>query len=56
MKDLYTSYISDESWLIKEVEWERHLQGIRESQFALGNGYIGIRGVHSKSIGLKGID
>jgi len=45
MKDIYSSYITDDAWLIKNTEWARPMQSIRESQFALGNGYIGIRGV-----------
>lgn len=45
MEDIYTSYTSDEAWLIKDAEWDRPLQSIRESQFSLGNGYIGTRGV-----------
>lgn len=45
MKDLYSQYVDDELWLIKETEWVRPLQNIRESQFALGNGYLGTRGV-----------
>ncbi len=45
LKDLYSAYTEDELWLIKETEWVRKLQNVRESQFALGNGYIGSRGV-----------
>ena len=46
MKDHYSSlYINDDLWLIKETKWERSLQNIRESQFSLGNGYLGTRGV-----------
>ncbi|MEM7828163.1 MAG: hypothetical protein QW561_02350, partial [Candidatus Aenigmatarchaeota archaeon] len=37
--------MDDESWLIKELSWVKELENIRESQFTLGNGYIGIRGV-----------
>ncbi|OPX30636.1 MAG: hypothetical protein B1H08_01160 [Candidatus Omnitrophica bacterium 4484_171] len=43
--DSYLHYIKDESWLIKENQWEKKLQNVRESQFALGNGYLGTRGV-----------
>lgn len=45
MKDIYTQYTSDEIWLIKDAEWDRGLQSIREAQFAQANGYIGTRGV-----------
>ncbi len=41
----YYQYIKDELWLIKETEWVSNLQNIREAQFALGNGYLGTRGV-----------
>ncbi len=41
----YSQYEEDELWLIKETEWVKELQGIRESQFSLGNGYVGARGV-----------
>ncbi|OQX82140.1 MAG: hypothetical protein B6D56_00055 [Candidatus Omnitrophica bacterium 4484_70.1] len=42
---LYSSYLQDELWLIKEMEWVASLQNIRESQFALGNGYFSSRAV-----------
>ncbi len=45
MKDLYRSFVEDELWLIKEMEWSPPLQNIREAQFALGNGYFATRGV-----------
>ena len=45
MQDLYADYTSDELWLIRENSWAKSLQNIRESQFALGNGYLGTRGV-----------
>lgn len=45
MKDFYSGFTADERWLIKECEWVRSLQNIREAQFALGNGYMGTRAV-----------
>lgn len=45
MKDYYSKYSADYSWLIKEEGWVRSLQGIRESQLALGNGFLGSRAV-----------
>ncbi|UCC95710.1 MAG: glycoside hydrolase family 65 protein [Candidatus Omnitrophota bacterium] len=45
MKDFYSQYAGDELWFIKETEWVRTLQNIRESQFAQGNGYLGTRGI-----------
>jgi len=45
MKDIYAAFDTDDLWVIKEHEWARRLQGIREAQFATGNGYLGARGV-----------
>ena len=45
MKELYSQFIADELWLIREDKWVRKLQNIREAQFALGNGYAGSRAV-----------
>lgn len=45
MKNIYGKYIDEELWLIKENEWAPSLQAVRESQFTLGNGYLGTRGV-----------
>jgi kojibiose phosphorylase len=45
MKDLYSRYNNKYSWLIKEEGWVKSLQGIREAQLALGNGYWGSRAV-----------
>jgi len=44
-KDLYALYLKDHLWLIKEAEWSKDIQDVREAQFSLGNGYIGVRGV-----------
>ena len=45
MKDYYSKFNNDYSWLIKEEGWVRSLQSVRESQFALGNGYLGSRSI-----------
>lgn len=45
MKDLFSKYLSGQEWLIKEQGWDKELQDVRETQFSLGNGYIGSRGV-----------
>ena len=45
MKDYYGKYNSKYSWLIKEEGWVRALQGVRESQLAIGNGLLGSRAV-----------
>ena len=45
MKELYSQFTSDDLWLIKEDRWVRSLQNVREAQFALGNGYLGSRGI-----------
>ena len=48
MKGLYSQFTVDDLWVIKETGWARSLQSIRESQFALGNGYLGTRGVYEE--------
>lgn len=48
MENIYSTYLNDELWLINELEFSRELQGIRESQFSLGNGYIGSRGIYEE--------
>ena len=45
MKDYFAKYRSTDEWLIKEDRWDKKLQSSRESQFALGNGFIGSRGI-----------
>ena len=47
-KDIYSNYINDELWLIKETGWARELQAIRETQFSLSNGYLGTRGIYEE--------
>ncbi|MFH1504311.1 MAG: glycosyl hydrolase family 65 protein [Candidatus Omnitrophota bacterium] len=46
MKNIYSTYTTDDLWLIKETEFVRELQSVRESQFTLGNGYMGTRGIY----------
>ncbi len=45
LKNFYAQYAEDDLWMIKECEWVKTLQNIRESQFAQGNGYLGTRGI-----------
>lgn len=45
MKDYYSKYNTEYPWLIKEEGWVRLLQGVREAQLALGNGFLGSRAV-----------
>ncbi|NQT89988.1 MAG: glycoside hydrolase family 65 protein [Candidatus Omnitrophica bacterium] len=45
MKDYYSKYNSEYSWLIKEEGWVRDIQGVREAQLALGNSFLGSRSV-----------
>ena len=45
MRDHYSKYIGEYSWMIKEEGWVKSLQGIRESQLAIGNGFLGSRAV-----------
>jgi len=45
MKDYYSKYKTEYPWLIKEEGWVKLLQGVREAQLALGNGFLGSRAV-----------
>ena len=45
MKKMYSKYAAEYSWLIKEEGWVKSLQGIREAQLTLGNGFLGSRAV-----------
>ena len=45
MKDFYATYKEKHLWFIKEEGFDEDLQGIRESQFSIGNGFMGMRGV-----------
>lgn len=45
MKEFYKEYLSSDEWLINEEGWDQQRQGISESQFALGNGYLGSRAI-----------
>ena len=44
MKDYYHKHKIQDSWCIKEDGFDPELQSIRETQFSLGNGYMGARG------------
>lgn len=45
MKELFLKYMADDLWCIKEDSFDKEIQNVRESQFSLGNGFIGTRGV-----------
>lgn len=45
---MYLSYTQDDLWLIKETESSKQIQGARESQFTLGNGYLSVRGIYEE--------
>lgn len=45
MKDLYSEFTKDGLWFIQETQWQKSRQNVRETQFTLGNGYMGARGV-----------
>lgn len=45
MEDYFANYLSDTHWQIFEAGWDPELQNIHETQFALGNGYIGSRSI-----------
>ncbi|MFC1594237.1 glycoside hydrolase family 65 protein [Candidatus Omnitrophota bacterium] len=44
MKDFISQYASRADWLLWEKKWNKDLQGTRETQFTIGNGYICSRG------------
>ena len=45
MTDRFENYFSDPHWQIIEHGWDPELQNENETKFALGNGYIGSRGI-----------
>lgn len=45
MKDYFEKYLSGDDWLIHEDKWDPKWQAVRETQFTLGNGWLGSRGV-----------
>ncbi len=45
MTNFFTRYLSNPSWLISSEGWDSKQQNILETQFTLGNGYIGSRGI-----------
>jgi len=45
MKGLYNPYTMDDHWVIKETDWVKKLQSIREAQFTQGNGYFAVKGI-----------
>ena len=49
MNNFFEQYISDNNWIIKEGKHYKEKQNLRESQFALGNGFIGSRGIFEET-------
>ena len=45
MNNFFSHNLSDPHWLIYEKGWNPNLQAVSETQLALGNGYIGSRGI-----------
>jgi len=45
MENYFSTYLSDAHWQIFESGWDPELQNVHETQFALGNGYIGSRAI-----------
>jgi len=45
VKEFFKKIISKDEWLIEEDSFKQNLQHTRETQFALGNGHMGSRGV-----------
>ncbi len=44
-KDFFNPYLSDARWQIYSSDWSPDLQGVKETWFTLGNGYVGSRGI-----------
>ena len=42
-KDHFDSFLSDPAWHIVERGWDRDRQGVFETLFTLGNGYLASR-------------
>ncbi|MEE9614331.1 MAG: glycosyl hydrolase family 65 protein [Thermodesulfobacteriota bacterium] len=45
MEDHFESYLSGIQWQIFETAWDPGVQNVCETQFTLGNGYVGSRGI-----------
>lgn len=45
MLDHYAKYKNNDLWCIKADTFDVNIQNIRETQFSLGNGYLGTRGI-----------
>jgi len=45
MREFFRNILTEEEWLIEENGFRQKGQGNREAQFALGNGYLGSRGI-----------
>lgn len=45
MKNCFKKYLSGREWLLIVDKWDKKLQNERETQFALGNGAMGSRGI-----------
>jgi kojibiose phosphorylase len=45
MEDYFAKYLSDKKWHIVEEGFDPEKQNVNETLFALGNGYIGSRGI-----------
>ncbi|MBN1354283.1 MAG: glycoside hydrolase family 65 protein [Candidatus Omnitrophica bacterium] len=48
MNSRFSKYLSKEEWLIREKGWVPDELGIRETQFTIGNGYLGLRGIYEE--------
>ncbi len=44
-RDHFGPYLSDARWQVYSSNWSAELQGTEETLFALGNGYVGSRGI-----------
>ncbi len=45
MVEIFSKYTAEDLWCIKEDGFDKDIQDIRETQFSLGNGLLGTRGI-----------
>ena len=48
MRSEFSKYLSKEEWLIREKGWSQEKLRINETNFTLGNGYLGSRGIYEE--------
>ena len=48
MRSEFSKYLSKEEWLIREKGWSQEKLRVSETNFTLGNGYLGSRGIYEE--------